>query len=274
MNSLTHKKPRLIGLIVLPFAGVSSLYAGPFAGSDNFNDNTLSPVLWASPATSGQASVSESGGKLNITSVSTGGGSANVNFVGTPGTFDSDWVVQAEFTNVIAGLTYATEIGFELRGGSGSVLNYGLKRFSGDSATPQLATMFGPGGSLVEAYGSAGGIGIDTLALQLSYTASTGLLRLDYDGNFSAPGHAWTTFRTYGLANTGGNARGDFGLNGNESFGLSIYATILEDAVPAGILAVDNFQTTAVPEPSSSAIGLGFIGLAHAVLHRRRRPRV
>jgi hypothetical protein len=259
------------GMIGVFLATAVSSIAGPFVGSDDFNDGNLSSSLWSAPVTSGQAALTESDGRLSITSAATGGGSASLAFTGTSGTFDSDWTVQAEFTNAVGSLTYSTEIGFELRGGAGSSVNFSLKRSSGDPTSPQLSAVFGPGGSLVEAYGSAGGIGINTLALQLVYTASTGILSLNYDGNFSAPGYNWTTFRAYGLAGAGGNARGDFGLTGSDAFSLTLYANILEDAVPAGVLEIDNFQTTAVPEPATCAALSGFFALALAATRRRFR---
>ena len=233
-------------------AGIVQLFLTAVAmadGSDNFNDNSKSPVNWGTDSILGNGMLTETSHRLQYTCASgTLTDNAERPWELTRFPYNTNWEVQIDAVN-------NTEPTPPLQ-----VNSMGIRLLSPISAGDYLyhefynsaiggASRQGANADMVFGGASVGGadsseLSVDHIGLRIAWNSMTKVLTTYYDTN-PANGYQWTVLGSFGLAGSGGNdGNANWNLAETDQFFLSVYGFSAAMTVAAGPMYLDNFTET------------------------------
>ena len=273
-------KRLLLGLLTVGI--IAPVSAQTMAGTDDFNDNTLTVGTgqrWISEYDMSGApnagAFAESGGRLVYTS-----DSEDTQFLRWSGIntfadndFDHNWTISIDVTNIVNPTSGYVTAGLQI------YTAYAVEASLYYNAYYSIMALTDSGSGIVTEWGKSNGTTMDApvsnfisfgdttdLTLQLSWNATTNLLTAGY----STDGINFTTGQTFNLA----GAEAGYADPYNQKFGIELFVRSAAGAGGVGSgVSFDNMSVSvsAVPEPSTYAAIAGGLMLGFAAWKRRRQ---
>jgi len=256
----------LLSLLAIALVACASLNAQPYpyAGSDNFDDNSLGSSWDFGYAVPGTTSglFTEKNGRLEFTSGGANQSRALAWNNSINNGYNEDWSASLTVTNLTAPSAGYSLIGLQVFAANNlDVGLFGAYAYSDSSTGLNLLAEKGYGSdfTLTSYVESPAVTDLTDLTLRFTHDASTHNVTVSYS-NDGATFHDSIVF----------NPATDWSGAPVDGFSFRIMAMSTVDAISSGQMYADNFTVSAIPEPSTYAAlaGLGALGLA---LWRRRQ---
>lgn len=268
MNPLTSTWLRRSLLVSSLLVAAAALHAQPYpyAGSDNFNDNSLSASWDFGYAVTGTTSgwFTETNSRLEFTSTGSNQSRALVWNNSINNAYTENWTAQLTVTNLTSLSAGYSLIGLQVFASNSQNLGlFGAYAYNSASTGTNLMVERGYGSSYTLTSARDTDVtDVTDLTVRMTHNAATHDITVSY----STDGATFYDSIVYNPSTAWSGAPTD-------GFSFRILALSSVDAISAGQLYADNFSVTAVPEPSTYAAlaGLGAFGL---VLWRRRQARL
>ena len=260
---MPHSLRRALLIALLVFGVPFHALAVTLAGSDDFDDGVVDPLLWGADQGAGGA-LTEINQRLEFTVAPPGDALMTRPWILSPASYDENWSMQLD---IHVGNVSLPSDGQDLMFGMGitaggfvAALNIEYENLGGTLLRGFHAVNDGPGGAEVMApTATTDGAGL------LTFDASTKELAYWLDEDGAAGGYAWTLFQTVDLD----APATDWGLSPGATFDIGLFGESHGIAVASGDAFGDAFSV--IPEPSTA--WLLALGLAALAARRTARPR-
>jgi len=259
---------KLLRRLLLPALALAALSARaqpyPYAGSDDFNDGTISASWSGFYTLSGTTAglYTEPNGYMQFTA-GTGNKSGVLRWNNSVNNaYNEDWTAQLTLTNLTTPASGYSLIGLQVFAANNlDVGLFGAYAYSHATNGQNLLVEkgYGPIFTLTSYVESPAVTDLSDLTVRFTHSAATHDITIAYS-NDGATFYDSITF----------NPGTDWSGAPTAGYSFRVMALSTAEAIGAGQMYVDNFSVSAIPEPSTYAAfaGLGALGLA---LWRRRR---
>jgi hypothetical protein len=261
MKSSPCPVPQTVVKLLLVSGAVLFCFAGPLRAAslgDDFNDNKVDRTKWGPDEKIGHGVLTETSQRLQYTC---SGGTTIDDFIrrwhAGNGPYNADWEMQMDLFNNTTftpdSINQNNSFGIKLRGPTDDdqeifveLYNSQIggsparKGFDAELETPGMDDVSKDAG--IDIPGHVG-------AVRMAFNSATKVVTVYWATN----NHDWVEFGSFGLAGIGGTDNANWGLADGDQFRIYVYGYSTFMNVTGGQMYGDNFQTTGLVSPGSSA---------------------